>query len=266
MPTLKWIIIYLALGYLFFILYAYFFSDKIIFLEPASSYQDDDTIIKIRTRDGALISAKYLPNPDARFTILYSHGNAADIGNLQHVLEEFHNHGFAVFTYDYEGYGTSTGRPSEQKTYEDVDAAYRYLTVTLKIPPNRIISYGQSLGAALAIDIASRKPVAGLIAESPFVTSFRTLTVLPIVPFDKFDNLSKIRLIEAPTLIIHGKKDHVIPFWHGKKLYENVNAPKQYLWLGDAGHNDPMFTDSDLFWKAINQFVQNLVIPASESR
>lgn len=98
--------------YLFVLLYGVFFGDHLIFQPPQSSYADTDGVLKVTTRKGSTISVDYLNNPKAAYTILYSHGNAEDLGDIQEVLHQFHGHGFSVIAYDYSGYGTSSGHPS----------------------------------------------------------------------------------------------------------------------------------------------------------
>jgi len=184
--------ILIAVGvYVGLFVYARVFGDRIIFQPPRSTYQDTSEIIKL-TSGGLSISAIHLQNPNAANTILFSHGNAEDLGTLRPTLEELRKLGFSVFAYDYRGYGTSSGSSSEETTYQDVDAAYDYLTRVEKIPPGRIIALGRSLGGAIAIDLAARKPLGGLIVESSFVSAYRVLTRFPIYPFDQFKSLSKI--------------------------------------------------------------------------
>jgi fermentation-respiration switch protein FrsA (DUF1100 family) len=230
-----------------------------IFFPPRAGYQDADNIIKLLTQNGGIISSIYLPNKNAKYTLLISHGNAEDIGYMMPFLKELYNHNFSVFAYDYQGYGTSTGIASEQHTYQDINAAYNYLTKNLHIPAQHIIAYGTSVGAAVAIDLAARKPVAAVIAQSPFVTAFRVVTHIPILPFDKFNNLTKIEHINCPILIIHGTNDKIVPFWHGKKLYQKARDPKQYLWVTGAGHNDLIYVAGNSLWKAIDKFINDEV-------
>jgi fermentation-respiration switch protein FrsA (DUF1100 family) len=214
------------------------FSDRIIFQPPTTDYKDTSATVKLVSRDGVQVSAVYLPNPQATYTILFSHGNAEDLGTLAYELEDIRAIGFSVFAYDYQGYGTSGGKANEQNAYEDEQAAYQYLTQVLQIPANRIIAHGRSLGGAMAIDLASRKPLAGLIVESSFLSAFRVVTGYPIFPFDKFRNIDKIKQVRCPVLIIHGRQDEVISFWHGERLFELANAPKMNLWVDGAGHNN----------------------------
>ncbi|MBD2096283.1 alpha/beta hydrolase [Trichocoleus sp. FACHB-591] len=218
--------------------YAFFLTDRQIFQPQPTSYQDTQTTLKLKTADSALISAIYLPNPQAQYTILYSHGNAEDLGDIEATLTTIHEAGFAVFAYDYRGYGTSQGQPSEQHAYQDADAAYTYLTQKLKVPANRVIALGRSVGGGVAVDLAARKPVAGLIVESSFVTAFRVVTRVPIVPFDKLANIAKIRRIQCPILIVHGTADEIIPFQHGEQLFQAARPPKQSFWVEDANHDD----------------------------
>jgi len=255
---LKNIIIILILAYFSLTLIAYFFSNKMIFLPPYPGYIDSDNILKIPIKNGAVISAIYLKNDHAKYTLLVSHGNAEDIGYMLPFLQQLYAHNFSVFAYDYQGYGTNTGTPTEQHAYEDVNAAYDYLINNLHISPKNIIAYGTSVGAAVAIDLATRKPVAGVIAQSPFVSAYRVVTHIPILPFDKFNNLAKIDHINCPILIMHGTRDFIVPFWHGKKLYHKAREPKQYLWVKGAGHNDFIDVAGDAFWQAINKFAENL--------
>jgi fermentation-respiration switch protein FrsA (DUF1100 family) len=243
-------------------------SDRLIFQPQPSTYTDDslsDTLT--RAHAGRLmhlmsgdqrITAIYLPNPDAKYTLLFSHGNAEDLGDLLAFLQMYHQVGFSVFAYDYRGYGTSTGRPSEKGVYEDAAAAYRDLTETLHVPPERVISMGRSVGCAPAIHLASTKEVAGLIAEAPFMTAFRVLTRVPLLPWDKFNNLRDIRNVHAPVLIIHGRNDRVVPFWHGERVFAQANEPKQFLAVNGAGHNDVLFVAGTKYFEAIQQFATTL--------
>ena len=228
----------ILLSYAGLLLYGTMFSERIIFQPPQTDYRDNSATLKFKSRDGVEISAVYLPNPQATYTILFSHGNAEDLGTLAFELEDMKAMGFSVFAYDYHGYGTSGGKANEQNAYEDEEAAYDYLTQVLHVRADRIIAHGRSLGGALAIDLASRKPLAGLIVESSFVSAFRVLTGYPIFPFDKFRNLDKITQVPCPVLIIHGREDEVIPFWHGARLFELANGPKMNFWVDGAGHNN----------------------------
>ena len=242
-------------------------SDRLIFQPQASSYTDEILSASVTREGGRLmhimsgdqrITAVYLPNPDAKFTLLFSHGNAEDLGDALPFLLMFRQSGFAVFSYDYRGYGTSTGRPSEKSVYEDSAAAYRYLTETLHVPSDRVIAMGRSVGSAPAIHLAANNKVAGLIAEAPFISAFRVLTRVPLLPWDKFNNLRHIRKVHAPVLIIHGRSDEVIPFWHGERVFAAANEPKQFVAVDGAHHNDVIFIAGKQYFESLQAFAASL--------
>ncbi|MDJ1174770.1 alpha/beta hydrolase [Roseofilum capinflatum] len=220
--------------------YIFLIADSRIFLPPLSSYQTLPQTQTLTSTSGIQITGQYLPHPNARYTLLYSHGNAEDLGMIQPVLEHFNQLGFSVFAYDYRGYGTSQGRPTERGAYEDIRAAYAYLTETLEIPPSQIILYGRSVGGGPSIDLATQTPIAALVTENTFISVLRVVTWIPLFPFDKFNNIAKIKQINAPLLIFHAKLDRVIPFIHGQKLYQVANSPKMLVPIEGLGHNDWM--------------------------
>jgi fermentation-respiration switch protein FrsA (DUF1100 family) len=257
-PTLKRLVysalLITILAYLGMFLFSYFYAEKIIFQPQPSSYRDTNQIIKLDS-GGVKISAIYLPNPDARYTILYSHGNAEDIGQLLSTLEEIKGMGFSAFSYDYRGFGTSAGTSSEENAYRDGDAAYDYLVNNLGVPANRIIALGRSLGGAVSVDLAHRRELGGLIIESSFVSAYRVLTGIPLLPFDKFKSISKIKNVRCPVLVIHGKNDEVVAFWHGEKLFREANEPKLSYWVEGAGHNNLYEVAGNGYEQALLDFV-----------
>jgi len=216
----------------------YVIADRMIFLPPPSTYGREQATVTLTTADGVQISGLHLMHPSAEYTILFSHGNAEDLGLIVPWLTRLREWGFSVFAYDYRGYGTSQGRPSERGAYEDIDAAYAYLTGTAGMAPERIIAYGRSVGSGPSVDLASRRPVAGLILESAFTTAFRVLTRVPLLPFDEFRNIDKIGRISCPVLVMHGTDDDIVPIAHGRRLFEAAPEPKRSLWVTGAGHND----------------------------
>ncbi|HEV2150527.1 MAG TPA: alpha/beta hydrolase [Longimicrobiaceae bacterium] len=253
---LKTILLLAGLTYLALAAFAYFTADRQIFLPPAASYSARELPVTLVPADGGVrIAVLHLPNPASAFTILYSHGNAEDLGHLAPVLQELHEAGFSVLGYDYRGYGASTGAPpSTEGAYRDLAAVYRYATEDLGIPPSRIVLYGRSVGSGPATDLAAREPVAGLVIESGFTSIFRVVTRVPLLPFDRFPNLKNVRRVRSPVLVIHGTDDEVIPFSHGKQLYEAAAEPKRFLWVGGAGHNDLAWVARDAYWNALREF------------
>jgi abhydrolase domain-containing protein 17 len=240
------------------VLFGVFVSDRYIFLPRPSSYKDTRGFLKLKAADGNKITALYLSNPSAKFTLLISHGNSEDLGDDRGWHEELRSAGFNVFAYDYEGYGTSEGRPSETRTYQDENAAYSYLVTVLKTPPDRIIIFGKSVGSGPAVHIAAREPVAGLIVQSGFTSAFRVVTRVSLVPFDKFPNYKDIRNVHCPVLIMHGTVDGVIGFWHAKKLFDLANEPKSHLWVNGANHNNLEEVAGARYIKALQAFAASL--------
>ncbi|NJN49536.1 MAG: alpha/beta hydrolase [Alkalinema sp. RL_2_19] len=228
-----------AIAYLTIAAYGYFFSERQMFL-PQSAAQAPlpQPPIAIPTTNGETITLVHLPNPQATYSILYSHGNGETLGDVYPHLLKLQNLGFNIIAYDYRGYGLSQGKPTEQNTYEDITTAYRYTTETLKISPDRLIIFGRSIGGGPSTYLASQKPIAGLILESTFTSVFRVVVPFPLLPFDRFPNRARLAKVHVPVLIIHGDHDEVIPFEHGQALFQAANAPKQFLPIPNAGHND----------------------------
>lgn len=254
----KRLVILLAACYILFFLIAAFGINQILFRPPEASYGDSSQIVKIKISDGQTLSAQYYDNSLARYTIIYSHGNAEDMGEVGPIYELIKNAGFNVLAYDYRGYGTSTGEPSEEGVYRDIDAAYDYVTKTLNVPPDRVIILGRSVGGGPSVDLATRRPAAGLILVSAFTSAFRVPFRVNILPWDKFDNLARIKQVKCPVLVIHGEKDGIIPAWHGRKLFEVANEPKRCLWVEGAGHNDLVEVAGQRYFQAIKDFADSL--------
>ena len=257
---LKELLLILLVAYVGLAGVAYFLSDRMIFLPPTSSYSARQLSVSlVPTTDGVRIATLYLPNPDATFTILYSHGNAEDLGHLVDLLEQYRDAGFSVLAYDYRGYGLSTGAPpSAEGAHRDLEAVYRHATEALRIPASRVILLGRSVGSGPATELAAREPVAGLIVESGFVSAFRVVTRVPLLPFDRFANLRHIRDVNCPVLIVHGTEDEVIPVSHGRRLLEAAPEPKQHLWVEGAGHNDLMVVAGHDYWTALRRFAERV--------
>lgn len=234
------------------------FVEKFIYYPPKPTYSNSDKLIKIPTHNGGKIAAVYLANANAKFVILLSHGNGEDLGMLFPYIREIQRNGFAVLAYDYRGYGQSSGEPSEKNTYADIDAAYQYLINTKHYAPRQIICMGISLGAAVSIELATKKPVAGLILQSPFSSIFRMITRVPIIPFDRYNNVAKLKKLRHPILIIHGVDDEIIPIWHANKLYTAYKGKKMSYWVKGAGHNDVSYIGGEKYWQTIRKFADSL--------
>jgi fermentation-respiration switch protein FrsA (DUF1100 family) len=252
---MKGILATAVLVYLAFAAFAWFMSDRMMFLPPSPSYRAGQLPIVMVPTDGGSIATLHLPNPRAAITLLYAHGNAEDLGQLAPWLEELRRAGFAVLAFDYRGYGMSTGGPPYAPgATSDMETVYHHAVNTLKIPPSRLVLYGRSVGSGPATDLATRVPVGGLVLESAFVSAFRVLTRVSLLPFDRFHNLRHIRRVRAPVLVIHGTDDEVIPVSHGRRLYEAAGEPKQALFIDGAGHNDVPIIGGARYWLALAAF------------
>jgi pimeloyl-ACP methyl ester carboxylesterase len=248
-----------AFAYVALLVYAWLGSDGMIFLPPPATYADGPQLTRISTPDGVKLAALYLSYPAARHTLVYFHGNAEDLGTLEPQLRELRDRlELSVLGWDYRGYGRSGGRPDEPTTLRDAQTVLAYVTGPLGVPPERIILYGNSVGAGPAVEVAATHRVGGLILRSAFTSAFRVMTRVRILPFDKFVVLEKLPRVTCPVLVIHGTADEVVPFSHGLRIYAAVPGPKSKLWVEGAGHNDLVETAGDAYWQALRSFVAGL--------
>lgn len=238
------------------VLYAYLMADRLIFPKVIPSYQSHSKIITLDSSDGEKIAAIYLPVDTPEHLLLYSHGNGEDIGHIQPLLELFREHGIAVFAYDYPGYGLSSGQPSEAGVYAAADAAYQYITETLGYKPQQITLYGRSLGSGPSCWLAERYPVAGLIIDGGFSSTFRVMTKVSLLPWDKFNNLARLSTINAPILLMHGTLDRTVPFTHSLQNFAAIRGKKHNLWVEGAGHNDLIERADDKYWDTVLPFIR----------
>lgn len=247
----------LLVAYAAFCLLVWWGADRVIFRPPPAGYRDGPGFVRLATAEGDTVAALHLPNPRAEFTVLFAHGNAEDVGWSRPYFEELRRAGFSVLAFDYPGYGTSTGRPSERGAYRAADAAYDHLTRTLAVAPERIIVHGRSLGGAVAVELVSRRPAAGLVLESTFTS---TGAVLPfrLVPFDRFATLPRLRDLRIPTLVIHGRRDEVVGFAHGERILAELPGPKEAFWVDGAGHNDLAAMADERYWQRLRGFARGL--------
>lgn len=240
-------------GYLLAGLSACAMASRIMYLPSYGSHRAPAGLQKIRVGDQE-IAVLHLPNPAARHTLWFFHGNAEDLGDLEPFLRAIRDAGFAVFAFDYPGYGLSTGRPSEEALYEAARAARKHLRETLRVPAERTIIYGRSLGGGPAVQMAVEERPAGLVLQSAFVSAFRVLTRWRLLPFDQFENLPKMVRVKCPVLVMHGRLDEVIPLRQGEALFAAAPDPKRSLWIDRAMHNDFIDAAGRGYWDALREF------------
>lgn len=218
----------------------------------------------LRAEDDVRLHGWFLPVPEAAFVVLLFHGNA---GNISHRLDRtllLHSKlQSSVFLFDYRGYGKSEGSPDEEGTYQDGRAAYRYL-IERGFAPDRILLFGESLGAAVAVQIAREHEAAALILESPF-TSIPDMAraVYPFLPLGqlvrtRYDSLGKIAEVRMPLLILHGTRDGTVPFEQGERLFQAASEPKRFHAIPGAGHNDTFLVGGEEYWEAWAGFLDSL--------
>jgi len=196
----------------------------------------------------------------ADMVLLWFHGNAGNLSHRADLMLRLAKTPAQVFIVDYRGYGRSEGRPSEEGLYRDAEAAWRYLSGERKVAPARIVLFGDSLGAAVAIDLATRVQAAGIIVQSGF-TSVPDMAAahFPFVPRalirTRMDSLAKIRKVQGPKLFIHSPQDEVVPYELGRRLFEAAAEPKRFLDIPGASHNDMDVVGGHVYFDAFARFL-----------
>ncbi|KAH9806422.1 Hydrolase 4 domain-containing protein [Citrus sinensis] len=193
----------------------------------------------LETKNGNKIVATFWKHPFARFTLLYSHGNAADLGQMLELFIELRAHlRVNIMSYDYSGYGASTGKPSEFNTYYDIEAVYNCLKREYNVKQEELILYGQSVGSGPTLHLASRlQKLRGVVLHSAILSGIRVLyPVKMTLWFDIYKNIDKIRHVNCPVLVIHGTNDDIVDLSHGKRLWELSKEKYDPLWVKGGGH------------------------------
>lgn len=245
----------------------YFPGNQRILLSPAAALDLPVERVEIQTTDSVTLVGWVIPGPidSAGLWLLVFNGNA---GNLSESGRPIHYAGLRrlglnLLAFDYRGYGESGGVPTEQGLYRDADAAYRYLRETRGVPASRILVFGHSLGSAVAVDLASRVPSAGLILEGALTSVVdRGQELYPYIPVrwlaaSRFGSLEKMAAVRVPKLFLHASADDVIPLAHGRRLYEAAHPPKTFVEL-QGGHGDAYDVDSAQYFGSIARFVASL--------
>jgi uncharacterized protein len=195
-------------------------------------------------------------------TLLFLHGNAGNLSHRYEIIEHFVKLPVNVLIIDYRGYGKSEGRPSEEGLYADARAAWDYLTQARGMPASQIVIFGESLGGAVAIDLATKTQACGLIVQSSF-TSIADMAaeVLPFVPpfilRTKMDSLSKIGQVSSPKLFIHSQADEIVPYRLGRRLFDAAHAPKQFYEVKNAPHNLTFDIGGAAYYEALRDFINS---------
>ncbi|MEN6384837.1 MAG: alpha/beta hydrolase [Phycisphaerales bacterium] len=256
----------IALGvYLILCLLLYFKQSSFTFyptkdvLETPQDINLEYEDIQLKTSDKLTLSAWYIPADNARYILLFCHGNG---GNISHRLENINilnNLGISCLIFDYRGYGKSEGKPSEKGVYIDAQTAYDWLIKEKNLSPENIIIYGQSLGGSIAAHLASNVKAKSAIIESTF-TSYvdmgkKFYPYLPVKLFAKFKfkTIEYIKKINYPVLIIHSREDELIPFEFGQQLYKAANEPKQFMEISGS-HNEGFLSSGQSYVNGLDQW------------
>ncbi len=260
-PMLIDIIVLICLAYFGFALFLYYMQPRFLYepirqipYTPAELGLDFEEVY-FKTGDHLRLHGWFVPAPNAQFTVLYCHGNG---GNMMYFLETvnfLNSLGLNCFVFDYRGYGESQGAPSENGTYLDARAAYRWLTKKKGVTPQQIILFGWSLGGSIAAYLATKFKSAALVIESAF-TSYPDIgrkfyPYMPVKWFARFDypTIDYVRKVTCPVLVIHSRNDEIIPFEFGLEIYDAANEPKTFAEIFGR-HNDCLLVSCAAYKKA----------------
>ncbi len=277
MRMLNTLLVGIALGYVALAAVLYIFQSRFIYF-PEMGRQDRATPallqlqfeeVRIETADGETLHGWHVPAADARATVLFFHGNAGSIVHRLDWLPMFQQLRLSVLMVDYRGFGASSGSPSEAGTYADADAAWRYLTETRRLPPGRIVVFGESLGGAVAAHLAARTEPAALVLHSAFTSAPDLAAELyPFLPARlltryAYDTLASVQSIRCPLLVAHSRQDEIVPIAHGRRLLEA--APGDRAWIELAGSHNGGFLFMRTEWvRDFDRFLQRH-LPAGSS-
>lgn len=261
-----WIVIIIAgvvvafTGYLFVFQSNYvYYPDRTLSADPGNiglSFEN----VSFETTDRIMLSGWFIPCDNLRGFILFCHGNA---GNMSHRLDSiqiFHRLRLGVFIFDYRGYGRSDGKPSESGTYRDVEAAWKYLVEERRITPNMIVIFGRSLGGAVAAWQAHNHTPGALILESTFTSipdvGAKLYPFLPVRLLSRYEynTAAYLKEINCPILVVHSPDDEMMPFSHGRRLFETAKEPKEFLEISGS-HNEGFITSGKRYEEGLNAFI-----------
>lgn len=224
--------------------------------------------VTIAGADRLPLLAWYAEARDGMPTILYCHGNAGTLGGRGERILPYLHRGYGILLAGYRGYGGNPGEPTEEGLYADARVHFDWL-LAQGVSGQRIALYGESLGAAVVVQLATERPAAGLVLEAPFASVLLSArSRFPLFAFDwlirdKFANIDKIAQVRTPLFIVHGSRDQVTPQHFGRMLFERANDPKSALWPEDAGHNDLLNFGMA---EAVAGFLADLGLAESEGR
>ena len=268
--AIRTIIVVVVGLYIIFVIILWLFQSHLVYFPQSEITITPDQVgipyegMSFEASDGVKLSGWFIPAENARGVILFCHGNA---GNISHRLESiriFHRLSLDVFIFDYRGYGKSEGKPTEQGTYLDAEAAWRYLVEDRRADPARIIIFGRSLGGAVASWLAKTQTAGALIVESAFTSvpdiGTEAYPFLPVKLLSRFNysTVDYIHEVKCPVLIVHSGDDELISFSHGQRLFEAANEPKDFLEISGS-HNDGFLISAEKYDVGLDLFISAYV-------
>lgn len=217
--------------------------------------------VVLDTDDGIRLGAWYFPVDGHATAVLVCNGNGGDRSMRAALAAALNRMGLSVLLFDYRGYGGNPGRPSEEGLAADARAAQAWLAAQPDVDPQRMVYFGESLGAAVAVGLALRRPPAALVLRSPFTSLADVAAVhYPWLParrllLDRYPSIERIASVSAPLLVIAGDRDGIVPESLSRRLHDAAGEPKHYVVVRGAGHNDPALLDGRLMLDEMGRFL-----------
>jgi uncharacterized protein len=229
----------------------------------AAAYFPGGRDVVLDTEDGKHLGAWYLTAPTGKPgpAVVVFNGNGGDRSGRAMLAVGLQRLGMSVLLFDYRGYGGNDGTPSEKGLAADARAAQAWLAAQPEVDPDRIVYFGESLGAAVAIGLSLERPPAALVLRSPFTSLADVGKVhypwLPVGWFliDRFPSIDRIGSVTAPVMVVAGDRDDVVPEPLSKKLYDAAPDPKRYLLVPGTGHNDLVLAGGDRVMDEVSSFL-----------
>lgn len=221
----------------------------------------DHEDVYFTSSDGTALHGWYCPMVDARFSILFCHGNGEDVSNLADELDLLRqNYQANVFAFDYRGYGHSQGRPFEAGILADGEAAQRWLAERIGQEPGQIVLWGRSLGGAVAVHLASRLGAAALVLDRTFSSMVDVAAShypwLPIrwVMRNRYPSIDKLPRYTGPLIQFHGRPDEIVPYRFAQALFASSHSTnKQFITSDSLFHNDPWPNE---YYQRVQEFLR----------
>ena len=248
----------IIIAYLVLLVFIYFYQRNLLYHPSENNYQNDkiqfsydEIFIKV---DEKIKLKSWMINKNLKKfkTLVFFHGNAGELSNRIYKLNELNKLDINILLISWRGFSGNQGFPTEENLYKDAKAVIKWLN-SKEVESNKIILYGESLGTGVVVEIGKKNIFNSIILESPFTSMENAAKIYyPYLPVklllkDKYNSISKIQRITTPILIMHGKKDDIVPFSMGKELFEKANNPKHSYFTSDDDHmmefNDQIITN-----------------------